>query len=223
MIARRLRQVLFVLTAFASTAPGWSSTIFTNFGTNDSYDTGTRYTVDRGQWLGVQFTPSASGAASSILLPLGMFNGGTYNGLPSDDLLISLRAPGSDPTGTVLESWPFAPTDLAFAPSIRTLNSVVHPILTSATAYWLRVESDAMWNAQTCCLSYTWSANSTGMFGVKYTDDQGLSWINSPVDATAAFEVNASAVPEPSSAMLLTGSLALVALSRRWRVSGKRE
>src|SRR5260221_14644046 len=110
MIARRLRQVLFVLTAFASTAPGWSSTIFTNFVTNDSYDTGTRYTVDRGQWLGVQFTPSASSAASSILLPLGMFNGGTYKSLPSDDLLISLRVPSSDPTGNYLESRPVTQT-----------------------------------------------------------------------------------------------------------------
>lgn len=74
-------------------------------------------------------------------------------------LLITLRAPGPDPNGAVLESWVLTAAELVDVPgSIKVLTSVANPFLAAGTGYWLRLESTIIDDEGL----YFWFFNVTG-------------------------------------------------------------
>ncbi len=192
----------------ALSAPVWSDVIYTNLGPGDTYDTGSVYYVDKYGYVATSFVPSTTGNLTSISLPLDetvsegegfakTFRralGPSRMSRPSHtpnfklqaagDLVITLRAPGPDPTGTILETWVLTQAQATAPPPIKVLTSVLHPTLQAGTAYWLRLDSD------TSSVSYLWFLNSTGSLGVALSFDQGATWNGFP-DASPAFQVNA--------------------------------
>lgn len=164
-------------------APVWSAVIYTNLGPADAYDTVNFYAIHDAAYIAKLFVPTATGNLTSIRLPLGV---SLLPGRPAPDLVITLRAPGPDPTGTILETWVLTAAQVAAAPPLKVLTSILHPTLLAGTGYWLRAQSDIVNDDGI----YGWSFNSTGDNGVSTSGDQGATW-TAAVRTSPALEVNA--------------------------------
>lgn len=151
---------------------------------------------------GLQFTAAASGVVSSVDVAMGVINAPTpitvTFGLYSDS--------GSDRLGDLLETF----TVVVNSPSLITglstgaLSSLA--ALAAGSEYWLVVQ-DAQGE------NLAWGFNNTGATGGLL--QSGTYWSPPPADL-GAFRVNGSAIPEPTSAMLLgLGLAALIAARRR--------
>jgi hypothetical protein len=208
-----------LLVIIACSAPGWSSVVYTNIGAMDVYTSS--YTVYSGQLVAAQFSPTESGPLGAITMQLERTGFGVPPGLS-----ISLRGPGSGPDGAVLEVWALAPSDVSPPPgSPQTLQSILHPVLSAGSTYWLRAESSAPFPFA----AYGWAQNVTGDLGTAVVSlDGGASW--AAAGRNPAFEVTTvatAAIPEPASEALLTlGLLAMLlrrALLRRCGCRGDRQ
>jgi hypothetical protein len=210
-----------LLLTLAFSLPASSDTVFTNLGVGDTFSSGS-LGIFVNSWIAADFVPSASGTLTSIRLPFSVFN------TPDADLLISLRAPGTDPTGTVIETWSLSVGDISPAPgSLETLISALNPALVAGTAYWLRAES---LSSATSFDAYGWNQNVTGDIWFANSLNQGATWghHNHGQAGTPAFEVNANplgvnSVPEPSSIIVLAMVLVGIALALRQRTDNSHQ
>lgn len=167
---------------FLLVLPVWSDVIYTNLGPVVVYDPAVSYTVWSRSYVAKEFTPTASGNLTSIRLPLDA----NTNGGIVPDLVITLRAPGGDPTGAILETWTIPAAQILNGPTLVVLNSVANPFLTAGTPYWLRLESTIIDDDGL----YFWYHNSTGDTGVSTSSDSGATWTDT-ARTSPALEVNA--------------------------------
>lgn len=169
------RRVLFVsMIAAVLAIPAWSDVVYTNMGSG--YSDSDVSIISPNVSVAKQFTVTGSGPLASIRLPLSVLDAGA-------DLAVSLRVPGADPNGAVLESWTVPAASLSATPMVIVLTSTLHPALIAGTSYWLRL--DAVISG-----TYQWHQNIIGEFGNVFSVTAGAVWETNPESWSPALEVN---------------------------------
>jgi hypothetical protein len=114
-----------------------------------------------------------------------------------------------DAPGAVLESFSFTGATLSALGTNNTpvtATSVLQPLLTAGTRYWITVASSP-------AFAIAWNDNSTSStVDQAVSSDGGSTWFSPSGMTPSAFDVLSSTVnsPEPSAALLLSGGLLLV-------------
>jgi hypothetical protein len=199
--------------ALALPAVAPASVIFTNFGSGMSYNTTGGNAVGNAfdgnnYGEGETFTPSATATLGSIEVELSC----AVSCPASDNFTIALRSDSGGSPGGVIEGFVFTNTtlnSLGLNNTPITAASVAMPTLTAGTAYWVTVMSsinDAI----------AWNWNSTGdSANQAISPDGGANWFAPSGLTPGAFQVNSAAgtaTPEPTTLMLIGGSLSLLCL-----------
>ena len=197
------------------------SVLFTNFGAGFSYNTGIGNVVgfDGNRYAqGDTFTPTAGADFSSLDIALSCFSA------CPDNLSVSLDANKGGTPGAALESFSVSGASLGVfgnnnAPLV--LNSVLMPLLTAGTEYWVTVSSDPN-------DSIAWNLNSTGDTSSEaMSTDGGTTWFAPSGLTPNAYQVNGttlvSPVPELSNLNLMLVGLGLVLVMRKPIAQGLRQ
>jgi hypothetical protein len=190
--------------------------LFTNLGSGGSYSLTGSYGVGLNFDGAVQFTPSASGAFSRALIPLGiLFQPGHDDGW--DQVTVYLQADASGlPSGVNLDS--ISVTGLTAWPgsSLVTATSTSNPWLTAGTPYWLVLDETHPYT------TVPWMLNTTGDFGAPTVVMGGSSsgpWFPEYLGVERpAFQIEAT-TPEPASILMLGLGLAVLGITGRFRRS----
>jgi hypothetical protein len=174
--------------ALAVPAVAWADPIFTNFGAGLSYDITTGGPVGNGldstgfnYAQGDTFVPAADANLGSIVIAL------SYLSVPTDPITVALMADAGDQPGAVLERFTVDPSTLGAlgtnnAPVVLT--SLLNPLLTAGTRYWITVSS-------TVTNSIAWSLNNTGDTAEEaLSGDGGATWFSPSGLTPGAFEVD---------------------------------
>ncbi len=199
--------VLLLLMAVAA-VPADSGVIVNTFGPGDAYQTGIGYTLG---YAGVAysqgnaFAPASTVTLDQVEVAIGLVSG-------PNELLVWLMTDSSGEPGTVIESWAFSNAMGSFGSYNPLLvgSSVLHPLLTGGTQYWLiaGTPTDATWAA--------WNFNSIG-HTASIARRQGAGSWETDTDVTAAFRISSyeGAIPEPGTWCLALAGIALLG-ARRW-------
>ncbi len=196
---------LLLLAGFAFSNVLHAATIYSNFGPGQTYLTiaselvGTLSGLASQVSVGAPFTP----ATTSVLTAIDF--AAVYIGGPNQ-LNVYLTSGGLP--GAPIES--FTLTNLANLPTVLTVNSVTHPVLSAGTTYWVVLTANDPVNSD-----FGWNFNTTGATGAATRLGAG-SWVLDQ-GTTSAFDVQGDAVPEPATFLLVSGSLLLFGMRCRGR------
>jgi hypothetical protein len=194
--------------------------VFSNFGAGFSYNiiSGNFAGNDFGGDVAAEgdtFTPASSLNFSSLNIALSCF----VTGLCPDNFTVALNQDNGGVPGVALESFTVTGGSLgAFGSSNAplVLTSILKPLLTAGTAYWVTVSADAN-------DSVVWNWNSTGDPSIEaFSPDAGTSWFALGF-TPGAYQVNATSAtisdtPEPSTFVLLAPMMLLLLGLRNFRV-----
>src|SRR5262249_35471359 len=142
-----LTTLTFAAFVIGSSPDAAASSIFTNFGAGQSYNTGAGNPIgnafDGNTYAqGDSFVSGDNFNLASINLALSY----VFPGSAPDDFSVALRNNSGDaPGATVLETWIVPGSALGALGtnhSVLTLISVLNPALTNGTPYWVTVSSD---------------------------------------------------------------------------------
>jgi hypothetical protein len=187
--------------------------LFSNFGPGLSYDTGDANLVgnafDGNNYAeGDTFTPTTSGGLSSITIALSCFGSGSC----PDNFTVSLTRNASGAPASALESFTVSGASLGIFGANNpplVLDSLLHPLLTAGTQYWVTVRSDLN-------DSIAWNWNSTGDASDQaISADGGATWFAPSGLTPGAYKVNAT--PEPAGVVLFS-TVFLLALGKSRRL-----
>ncbi len=184
--------------------------LFSNFGPGSSYN------ISQGNPVGNAFDGNDYAEGDTFILS----GNATFNSLSialscfatcTDSFHVALTRDAGNQPGTALETFTVAPGALgplgANNPPL-VLNSVLDPMLTGGTRYWITVSSDLN-------DSIDWNLNSIGDQSAEaISTDGGATWFSPSGNTPGAFAVSGT-VPEPSSIGLLLSSGLLLGLVRR--------
>jgi len=141
-----------------------STIVYSSFDPGDAYDQTSGWTI--GGTLvavqGLQFVPTGTGAIQTIEIAAFRLAGGSA-------VNISLMTNVADRPGLVLESMPIC--CFGDAPSIHLASSVLRPVLTSGTKYWLVVSPIAAGDL------FGWSRNLNPPFALNVQQQMGGPWV----------------------------------------------
>jgi len=196
-----------------------ASVIYSNFGAGQTYYTTGGNAVGNGLDFsgsnyaeGESFTPGANANFGSVTVALSCSTACPA----SDNFTISLDSDSGDSPGATIESFIFTAKTLnslglSNTPIVAT--SVLKPLLTSGTQYWITVTSSIAY-------AITWNWNNTGDVNDQaISADGGASWFSPSGLTPGAFEVDSPTVvggtPEPGSGLLISGGLLLGGLYKR--------
>jgi hypothetical protein len=131
------------------------------------------------RWIASPFMPTATGALSSVAVALSVNSG--QNGA----VLQLVDDNGGVPSTTVLETWtlrhlrPFSAG--TFTP--ESVRSILHPVLSAGTKYWLVAKGVAGTTLD------TWSWNNVGVGGALLSLNNGSTWMTPGAGTAGAFKV----------------------------------
>jgi hypothetical protein len=199
---------------FAATVSRADVVLFTNFGPGFSYNTGLGNSVgnafDGNDYAqGDTFTPTTTARFSSLDIAL------SCSFVCADNFTVSLDANNGGMPGATIESFTVSGPALgsfgANNPPL-VLDSVLNPLLTAGTRYWVTAASDLN-------NSIAWNLNSTGDSSSEaLSADDGTTWFAPSGLTPGAYQVNGvQATPEPSEFWILIGLLGVLVFMR-WRV-----
>jgi hypothetical protein len=187
-----------------------ASIIFTNLGAGQSYDVtqgnpvGNDFAGDNAA-QGETFTPTVTATLTSIEVALSCIVA-----CPAiETFLISVTRDSSDAPGAAIESYGFTDGALPGLGNNHPLimaTSVLHPVLTAGTQYWITVSSSVNF-------AISWNDNNTGDTSDQaISSDGGSTWFSPSGMTPSAFEVDGTtSAPEPSTAIFL-GSVVMLSL-----------
>lgn len=212
------RHVLSFASATVLLASGLSAqtTVYSTFGPGDSYDGSAEYNaaLTADVFFGLNMQMAAGflyGGPSGNLLSGIRFAGNPSFGFPGPLDLAFLVGPTIG-GASVLESWVLPSSSTG---PIYSLTSILEPVLTSGSTYWVRLKPGAA--SQTY---WSWFLNDQGFTGYQRSLDGGATWFSNagPTPAFDVTSISGSVVPEPTTMTLLaTGLVGLATLSRRRR------
>ena len=186
-----------------------ADTIFSNLGPGNSYNISLGNPVGDGldgsglnYAEGDRFTAGLTASLNSVMLALSCAvcpGGGS--------LTVRLTQNAGNQPGAVLESLSVLGTTLGILGNnnpVITLSSVLHPILSFGTEYWLTVSGPA-----TSAVAWNWNTTGDGS-PTAISGDGGASWFSPAGLTPGAYGLNGTAVPEPGTVWLFaTGFLTL--------------
>jgi hypothetical protein len=218
-----------VLGLFVSSS--WAGTILnSNLGPGMSYSGGNVFQIESVDGSGVnppnkvwavEFSPTVTSPFADAIVALRLFSG-------TNQLFVSLARDNNDAPGAVLEQISVTGLAASTAGGLVTASSVLNPVLTAGTPYWLVL------SAPTPDTAAFWFWNSSGDFpaappghpggsnlAVSNTGPSGpwilepLLFFNFPGIGTVplsrtAFQIDGT-VPEPSTVLLVISGLTLMA------------
>ena len=199
-----------LIVALILTGAAEASTLYTDFGPGQTYNTGAAYGIKGSdpfrEAVAAAFKPSVTGTLDSIDLAVQLissFGTPTFTG--------ELTSDASGVPGVIIES--FILDSLPVDPTIRTVSSILHPSLSSLSNYWVVVLP-----GDTTTFG-GWKA-SIFFANTQVTDrsvDGGSTWSTDPGGGAPAFDVIGTSVPEPTTWVLFAGPLAGMLWFRRRR------
>lgn len=195
--------------AFFTIAAGAHAIVaFSNFGPDDSFDTGIGWTISGPDSVpgefdqGEQFEAGASGSLHSIRLALQHVQG-------HNNFVVALHEDDSDTVGALITLWSGDGLGAFGSDSILTLTNGFPSIsLTAGEKYWVIAGAAGDgWSA--------WMFNSIGDSGNHAATVDGGANYDYSLNTRGAFEVNV--VPEPASMGAILAGLAGLAARRKRR------
>jgi len=196
--------------------------IYSNIGVGDTYDLTAGLSISGpdsdtfAHTQGAAFTPLQDAFLGQIEVAAGCC---AFSG--ANELEVSIREDVSGSPAAIVESFHFSGQMGVFDNQLKPLlsaNSVLHPFLTAGTQYWFVLAPGA---ADT---DAGWYFNSTGARGLRADSVEGGPFAVRADELQGAFRVtDSTAVPAPSSLMLvaLGGGFGLLARAwKRWHVKG---
>jgi len=194
-----------LLAAVLLPAAAAATTIFSDFGPGQSFNSGSSLSVNGpsgGSGFEIDqaasFQPSSTFTLTSIDLAISFTKG-------TDSFKVEIAQNASGHPGAALEA--FTLSGVPSSATVETLTSILHPTLSSGAFYWI-----AVFPGDSTTLGDLF-ANDTGVTGTAFSNDGGSTW-GSTIGSTPAFDVignPVTAVPEPSPALLLIAGLAALA------------
>lgn len=176
-----------------------ASTIFTTFGPGQTFDLASSYGVASVQGVASSFQPLFTATLNVIDVAMSYSSG-------TNSFNIILAANGSGVPGATIES--FNVTGVGGVGTIETVNSTLHPLLSTGTTYWIEVLPGSANSVG------AWNRNNQGLLGNQALLSSG-SWNAQVGDRMNAFDVQGTGVPEPSSLSLFILSIPLVLMRRK--------
>lgn len=196
-------------------------TIYSNFGPGYTYNINAAYPVtgiaapDYDKFdIALDFIPTGTYGLDSITVAMCIGN----QSVSVNEVALSICSDAGGQPGAVLESWTIpVPIEYGFGfiynPPLSA-NSVLNPLLTSGTRYWLLAE------AATDESVLEWNLSSPTDVGSLSFRMNGGAWTTYETERSA-FQVNGSDIPEPTTLALLgCGILVLLFFSRRRAIRG---
>jgi len=168
-----------------------------------------------GQSVAIAFTPGQNYAFDDVSLWL-MSNDFDAAGRT---LTISLQTDAGGgpvpvaPSGTALESWAHTTGAIGWTPVLETLSSVLHPVLSAGTTYWIVAESN-----EPAFVDPVWVVAGNGpLYTMGNIDFQSsTAWQVGLTGGPPGVVITASAVPEPAALVLaLLGVPLVLRVARR--------
>jgi hypothetical protein len=208
--ARALFTALILLAATHARA----SIVFSNLGPGNSLTSpgigiGFITFTSTFNYAGLEFTPTGqSYTLDSIQLPLQLISGPNIA-----DIFLTSNAGGLP--GAILESFQISGALTSGGNSLVTIASTSHPLLSAGSQYWVVAAGGPS-------SFVTWAQNELQETGPNVSGPTLGSLVrDSDSNVREALQINGTAVPEPSSALLLTASaISIVAFAKRHRVLG---
>lgn len=211
-----VRNFLIWTLALAAPAIAPASVIFTNFGAGQTYDTTVGNPIgnafDGNNYAeGDTFAPVTNAIFGSVQVALSC----TFGCPAAENFTFALNSDAGGQPGVVIESFHFPATMLGPLGTNNvpvTATSILKPLLTAGTPYWITVTSSISF-------SIAWNSNSTGDAADQAISiDGGASWFSPSGLTPGAFEVDSAAVPEPGAGLLISGGLFVGLACRRARL-----
>ncbi|PYX08220.1 MAG: hypothetical protein DMG88_11615 [Acidobacteria bacterium] len=209
--------LLVVIAAIPLTVHADSVILFNTFGPGHTYDCCQDFS-ESGSNVGpyisaMAFTPNTTSPLFAIDLAIG-------SGQVNDQFTLALMSTNGGLPGSILESWSLTTTfHLALCNHcFETALSTLHPVLQGGTQYWLVVfpSSD---------MDGGWFASNDAQGTSAFSSDRGKTWTPHANSQMGAFDVRGisnTAVPEPSTIILLgSGLLGITAARRKTRRAPK--
>lgn len=157
-----------------------STIVYSTFGPGDTYDENSGWAIgDTGVWVqGLQFTPAGTAVVETIEIAAFRLAGGTA-------LNVSLTTDAGDRPGSVLETVPICCFgDVA---SIGLANSVLQPLLTGGTKYWLVVSPVAAGD------HFGWNRNLNLPYAPNVQQSMGGPWYFDYLDYRGTMRIRGDA------------------------------
>lgn len=198
--------------------------IYSTFGPGNSYDNTTgqslRYgdigghILDRG--VSVSFVPATTEQLGQVLIAVEAPDAPFTVSMAADENFAFLG--GTDGAGIPLETFNLTGDS---APQFLTLSSVLHPVLTAGTKYWVEIQASPAWEDTTDM--GTWFNNNQGISGEVSTYDIFCSFLCGPDTGSAtapAVEVTSfeAAAPEPRMFVLIVVAALAIAFVKQKRL-----
>jgi hypothetical protein len=190
-----------------------AGTLYTTFGSADSYNTGSGATLGLGTFSGnggysdaFDFVPVADGSVYTIRMAV-QYLYQPPESIGPNQLNVWLMSDNSGAPGAILEPFLFSGPSGTTYQSIITLESISHPYLAAGARYWLGAGPVDLLNSW-----YGWQNNDQSIFG-SYSQRIGNgSWGPAiPGALTPAFDIS---TPEPSSLILeVSGMVCILAMT----------
>ncbi len=210
---KRLSRLLVVTALLALAAPAPADVVFTTFGPGNSHDSTTGWTIGYVSPTWTQgdqfsFTGSQPYPLTSIEVAAAWVSG-------TNQMNVSLMTDNMGQPGTTLESFSF--TNMGnFGDNNPLLvgTSVLHPLLTPGTEYWLVADAPSgTWDA--------WNWSSPQVLGLHAQSlDGGTTWSVGSDDVLGAFQINGGVTPVPVPGAVLLGALGLSVAGWRLKRNG---
>ncbi len=164
------------------------------------------------QSVGIAFTPDQDYRLDQVGLWM-MSNDFDNAGAP---YTVSLRTDNEGgmtiPGSTVLESWDVQTAAIGWDPILETVDSLLHPILSAGTTYWIVAESDSP-----AFVDAVWVASGQDepvWHSIQNSANPNGEWISGYTQGAPGLVVSGSVVPAPAS-LALMGLSGLVGARRR--------
>jgi hypothetical protein len=198
---------VFILSLFA--VPCLAGPIFSTLGSGDAYNTSSGYTIGLPDWIqGNQFSFAGPipHSLDKIKLAAGLESG-------TNEIDVMLMSDAAGEPGAIIEAFNFTGVMGSFGANNPLLvgNSVLHPVLSPGTDYWLIASAPN---------SDTWAAlnnSSPGILGMRAARQGAGPWAITTNTEMAAFRISGTPIPAPGVFILGGMGVGIVGWLRRRR------